>query len=120
MDREDIIKMAREAVRLPEPQTPQEEAIERALAPIFERFAALVAKHEREKLAAWMIERGYATGHGDTVEDLLKELEWQIDERIRNEREACAKVCDVLAVHPEYASDITKVAAQAIRARGNT
>ena len=36
-----------------------------------------------------------------------------------HEREACAKVCDVLAVHPEYASDITKVAAQAIRARGN-
>jgi hypothetical protein len=35
-----------------------------------------------------------------------------------HEREACAKVCDVLAVHPEYASDITKVAAQAIRARG--
>jgi predicted Zn-dependent protease len=34
------------------------------------------------------------------------------------EREACAKMCDVLAVHPEYASDITKVAAQAIRARG--
>ena len=34
------------------------------------------------------------------------------------EREACAKVCDVLAVHPEYASDITKVAAQEIRARG--
>ena len=60
------------------PQTPQEEAIERALAPIFERFAVLVAAHERE---------------------------------------ACAKVCDVLAVHPEYASDITKVAAQAIRAR---
>jgi hypothetical protein len=74
---------------------------------------------EREKLAAWMMRQGYATGHGDTVEDLLKELEWQIDERIRNEREACAKVCDVLAVHPEYASDITKVAAQAIRARGN-
>ena len=35
-----------------------------------------------------------------------------------HEREACAQVCDVLAVHPEYASDITKVAAQAIRARG--
>ena len=34
------------------------------------------------------------------------------------ENEACAKVCDVLAVHPEYASDITKVAAQAIRAMG--
>lgn len=33
------------------------------------------------------------------------------------EREECAKVCDVLAVHPEYASQITKLAAQAIRAR---
>ena len=72
---------------------------------------------EREKVAQWMTRQGYATGHGDNIEDLLKELEWQIAER---EREACAKVCDVLAVHPEYASDITKVAAQAIRARGDT
>ena len=43
-----------------------------------------------------------------------------VQEAILAEREACAKVCDVLAVHPEYASDITKVAAQAIRARSNT
>ena len=35
------------------------------------------------------------------------------------EREACAKVCDVLAAHPEYASEVTKLAAMAIRARGN-
>ena len=35
-----------------------------------------------------------------------------------DEREACARVCDVLSVHPKYASDITKLAAQAIRARG--
>jgi hypothetical protein len=34
-----------------------------------------------------------------------------------HEREACAQICDVLAVHPEYASDITKLAAQAIRNR---
>ena len=39
----------------------------------------------REKVATWMIQRGYATGHGDTVEDLQKELEWQIEERIRRE-----------------------------------
>ena len=51
MNREDIIRMAREAMRLPEPQTPQEEAIERALAPIFERFAALVAAAECEACA---------------------------------------------------------------------
>jgi hypothetical protein len=34
-----------------------------------------------------------------------------------HEREACAKVCDALAVHPEYASEVTKLAALAIRAR---
>ena len=36
---------------------------------------------EREKVAQWMISHGYATGHGDTTEELLKELEWQIAER---------------------------------------
>ena len=36
----------------------------------------------------------------------------------KHEREACAKLCDVLAVHPEYASEVTKLAAQAIRNRG--
>ena len=35
-----------------------------------------------EKVAAWMMQRGYATGHGDTIEDLLTELDWQIAERI--------------------------------------
>ncbi len=125
MDREDIIRIAREAgLRVGTNLSgvvlvgsPAEIGLAHLTIEELERFAALVAAAERNKLAAWMIERGYATGHGDTVEDLLKELEWQISER---EREACAKVCDVLAVHPEYASDITKVAAQAIRARGNT
>ncbi len=45
------------------------------------RFAALVAAAECEKVARWMIRNGYATGHGDTTEDLLDELEWQIAER---------------------------------------
>ena len=35
-----------------------------------------------------------------------------------HEREECAKVCDVLATHPEYASQVTQLAAMAIRARG--
>ena len=43
---------------------------------------------DKEKVAQWMIERGFVTGHGDTIEDLLKEIEWQVKER---EREACAK-----------------------------
>jgi hypothetical protein len=36
--------------------------------------------NDREKLAAWMIENSFATGHGDTMDDLLKELEWQVQE----------------------------------------
>ena len=59
-------------------------------------FVFMVHKAEREKVAKWMIERGYATGHGDTIEELFKELEWQAVER---EREACAKVCDELLEH---------------------
>ena len=76
MDRDDIIKMAREAgLYSGSPRTPSTGSmIEKRL----ERFAALVAAAERE---------------------------------------ACARVCDVLSVHPKYASDITKLAAQAIRAR---
>jgi len=75
----------------------------------FEGVAALLSA-ERNKLAAWMIAKGYATGHGDTMEGLLKELEWQVRE---SEREVCAKVCDEL--HPGLS---TKRAAEIIRARG--
>jgi len=81
------------------------------------RFAKLVAEKEREVVANWIMDRGFATGHGDSIVDLLDQLEWQIAE---HEREACAKLCDVLAVHPEYASEVTKLAALAIRARSNT
>jgi hypothetical protein len=35
------------------------------------------------KLADWMIAKGYATGHGETMEDLLAELEWQVRESER-------------------------------------
>jgi len=84
MTRDDIIKMAKEAGFNPVSYTG-------ANLELFERFAALVAAAEREKVAAWMMARGYATGHGDTIEELLQELDWQIREQ---EREACAKVCE--------------------------
>ena len=80
-----------------------------------------------------MIRSGYATGHGDSVEDLLQELDWQIAENwnralingITTEREACAKVCDE-KVNAEYATGKvdhnemgwTQACAAAIRARG--
>ena len=38
-------------------------------------------KAEREKVAYWMMQQGYATGHGDTIEELLAELLWQIAEK---------------------------------------
>jgi hypothetical protein len=86
MDKEDIIRMARNA-GMPYFYGTWEIANLDGL----ERFANLVAAHEREKVAKWMVERGYATGHGDSTEDLLAEIDWQAAER---KREACAKVCD--------------------------
>ena len=110
MNREKIIKLAREAgfevygtdVWITDGWWLEE----------LERFAALVAAVEREKLAAWMMRQGYATGHGDSIEKLLEELEWQIEERIRNEREACASIC-----FQEGPSIDGELIAQAIRAR---
>ena len=78
MDREQIIRMAREAGLA-------YGSDEKPLGSVT-RFAALVAAAERNKLAAWMIERGYATGHGDTIEDLLQELDWQVREQERESR----------------------------------
>ena len=77
MDREEIIRMAREAGFKVDWQHADVAEIK---AKRYEYFATLVAATERNKLAAWMMSQGYATGHGDTVEDLLKELEWQIEE----------------------------------------
>ena len=81
---------------------------------------------DKEKLAQWMIKKGYATGHGDTIEDLLQELDWQIAENwnraliagITTEREACAKLVEILI--PEQTEDglIGHTIAKAIRERG--
>ena len=76
---------------------------------------------DKEKLAQWMIRSGYATGHADSVEDLLQELDWQIAENwnraliagITTEREACAKLFDCEV----WAYDYREIAS-AIRARG--
>ena len=48
-----------------------------------EHFAELIRQEEREKVAAWMMQRGYATGHGDSIERLLQEFDWQIREQER-------------------------------------
>jgi hypothetical protein len=90
------------------------------------RFVDLVAAAQREKVVHWMRSMGYATGHGDTIEDLLDHLRTQISEGLEAEalmeREACAKVCDELAdaSNLAYAGRAAMHCAAAIRARSKT
>jgi hypothetical protein len=113
MDREDIIKLAREAGLA-------YGSDEKPLGSVT-RFAALVAAAERNKLAAWMIQFGFATGHGDTMEQLVDALGSEIVDRIEceidTERSACAKVCDGMDHNGVM---IAADCAAAIRARGNS
>jgi hypothetical protein len=46
---------------------------------------------DKEKLAAWMIKNGFATGHGDSIEDLLGELTWQFQELRDGKCQHCHK-----------------------------
>jgi hypothetical protein len=56
----------------------KQRALEDAIAPVTQHS-------DSEKLALWMTQNGFATGHGDTFEDLLGELGCYIEE-IRNRR----------------------------------
>jgi hypothetical protein len=119
--KDDIIEMAREAGPL----------ISTPFDVWCERFAALAQAAERNKLASWMMAQGYATGHGDTIEGLLEELErevgfkraelWikRISEAVLTEREACAKLCDHMAARcNDIRAAALESAAENIRARG--
>jgi hypothetical protein len=89
MSKDDIIRMAREAGGYR--AAPTDKALLLLSESHLERFAALVAAAEREKVARWQIGSGYSTGHGETIEDLLVELEWQVRE---SERDQCARLAD--------------------------
>jgi len=127
MTQEDIIRMAREAGLAPIYSGCDEPGVRCAYEDWdeeLERFAALVAAAEREKVAHWMRSLGYATGHGDTIEDLLDHLGTQIAEGLyvqglfsrTMERAACADICD------QHASveGIAQRCAEQIRARNKT
>ena len=34
------------------------------------------------RICEWMDAQGYATGHGDSIADLLNEIDWQAKERV--------------------------------------
>jgi hypothetical protein len=123
VNRDKIIRMAREA-GMPPIEITSDKPVIYPVPDALERFAALVAAAEREKVAQWMIQHSYATGHGDTTEDLLAELDWQITERIAkfvdDEREECAKVCEGVNSTEDYYGDrVELVCAAAIRERGS-
>ena len=106
MTRDDIIAMAREAGW-------HDELLSVSFTmPLLERFFHVAQAAERNKVALWMMAQGYATGHGDTTEDLLQELGVEIKAKIAAEREACAEVSESFdACEPKHI-------AAAIRARG--
>jgi hypothetical protein len=122
LNKDDIIRMAREIADKDKVDPLHNDMVTLTVDELGKLLAA-----EREKVAQWMMQRGYATGHGDTIEDLLAELDWQIAENwnramingMKTEREACAKVCEEL----QDALDRHKWptgydCADAIRARG--
>ena len=111
MNREDIIRMAREVGGIDISSHGWTSWVGTQTTEFLERFAQLVAQAERNKVAQWMIQRSYATGHGDSVEDLLKELEWQV-------KEACANTAEQSHQNNMVGEIWAARAAAAIRARG--
>ena len=80
------------------------------------RLVNRVIQTERESVANWLMRKGFATGHGDAIVDMIDELEWQVAER---EREACAKACEaeIFKVKPIYCV-VAENCVKVIRARG--
>ena len=115
---DDIIRMAREAgLIINSPYLVPHDHVMRGI----ERLVALAQTAERNKVAAWMMAQGYATGHGDTMEQLLEEFKreasfdraelWlkRINEAVLDERERlksaaeCFRMCEHKGVCNEKA-----------------
>ena len=115
MNREEVISLAEEALSIR-----MEDRVWTMSTTHLEHFANAIANNQRAKLALWMMSQGYATGHGDSIEKLLEELEWQIEERVINEREVCARVCEDAISSNQVGKNVCTNLATAIRARGET
>jgi predicted CopG family antitoxin len=79
---------------------------------------------DTEKLSQMMIRCGLATGHGDTIDDLIFELEKQIKntshafsdalKKIAQLREALAEITNI--VNPQYyGAEIQEIAREALK-----
>jgi len=126
MNRDDVLRMVREIADKDKVDPVHNDMVTLTIDELGRLLTA-----EREKVAQWMMQRGYATGHGDTIEDLLAELDWQIAENwnramingMKTERDTICVLLDRLADTYEdldrqgSAEDIRKLI-QHIRARG--
>ena len=101
MNREDIIAMAREAGWSDFAIGVRQEEIE--------RFAALVASAERERIKQ---------ANAPEIERINAHIK-QLEDAVKAEREACAKVCEGINSAEDYYGERPElVCAEAIRARG--
>jgi len=85
MTKDEMIELARQAgffVKDSEAYSPSVQE-DHELTPCLKAFAELVAAKEREVVANYIMDRGFATGHGDSIVDLLDQLELQIADAIR-------------------------------------
>lgn len=77
---------------------------------------------EKETVANWMMANGFATGHGDSIADMLNELAWQIDERVARaidaERDACARVSAIALLGAD--KSLSDRVVNSIRSRGQS
>jgi hypothetical protein len=119
VDRDDIIRMAREAgISKPWDQEPVKWET-------LERFAKLVSSHEKKKLTDWMDKRGYSAKHSNSMESLLVSLDVLIIEKWNDslaksaaiEREECIKICKNLVKEYGAKKQVGNEIAAAIRMR---
>ena len=113
MNREDIIRMAREAGMEQDGDnffSPSHEEIDVHITDL-ERFAALVAAAEREKEKERQRYDIHSCG---------PDCDRYICVAVRNEREACAKVCEVHGSMARHSVWMAEECAALIRARSNT
>lgn len=114
MNREDIIRMAREAGLMGPysekwPYIEDEEVTEFA-----ERFAALVAAPLEEEIKRLR----FCIPEGDAAA-AMEYLAYCVEKAVAEERKACAKVCEKAVEYNPDDADVAFAFADAIRARGN-
>ena len=72
----------RQALEQPAPAQPDPDELTIAYMSGLHAGKKIGAKEGRNKLATWMMQCGFATGHGDTLEDLLDELDTEVEDRL--------------------------------------